>query len=231
LVIYYKQLIMKKADNFNPGQWLIENKLTNQSKLTEMPKIQNPTLPPDDIQEYLLGMIDDFGAGNDNEYEPGTEMEFRYDGIDFGDIDVFDEENINKFKEVRDYLERKGPTILNDKIGDLTFSTDGEDIIMNWVEPDWEQLNEMPTIANPVPNPLTKIIKSKIGDLETQMIDGVLHIDFDEIGNLWTNVFEEAFGHEFDDDADGYYDVFNKIQDITRDLLSNNGEIEVEYDR
>jgi hypothetical protein len=24
---------MKKADNFNPGQWLIENKLTNGSRL------------------------------------------------------------------------------------------------------------------------------------------------------------------------------------------------------
>jgi hypothetical protein len=26
---------MKKADNFNPGKWLVENKLTNQSKLNE----------------------------------------------------------------------------------------------------------------------------------------------------------------------------------------------------
>jgi len=32
---------MKKADIFNPGQWLIENKLTNQSKLDEI-KINNP---------------------------------------------------------------------------------------------------------------------------------------------------------------------------------------------
>jgi len=34
---------MKKADNFNPGQWLVENKLTNQSQLNEMPKIMDPT--------------------------------------------------------------------------------------------------------------------------------------------------------------------------------------------
>jgi hypothetical protein len=26
---------MKQADNFNPGKWLVENKLTNQSKLNE----------------------------------------------------------------------------------------------------------------------------------------------------------------------------------------------------
>jgi hypothetical protein len=30
---------MRKADNFNPGQWLIENKLTSQSKLTERKKL------------------------------------------------------------------------------------------------------------------------------------------------------------------------------------------------
>jgi hypothetical protein len=89
----------------------------------------------------------------------------------------------------------------------------------------------MPKIVNPVPNPLTKIIKSKIGDLETQMIDGVLHIDFDEIGSFWMDVFEEVFGYEYSDDNDEDYDNFNKIQDITRDLLSNNGEIEVEFDR
>ena len=26
---------MKKADNFNPGNWLVENKITSQSRLTE----------------------------------------------------------------------------------------------------------------------------------------------------------------------------------------------------
>jgi len=90
----------------------------------------------------------------------------------------------------------------------------------------------MPLITNPVPAPLTKIIKSKIGDLNTQMIDGILYIDFDDIGNLWVEVFEEAFGHEYNDDDDNdedYYN-FNKIQNLTRDLLSNNGEIEIEFD-
>jgi hypothetical protein len=33
---------MKKSDNFNPGNWLVENKLTNQSQLNEMPVIMNP---------------------------------------------------------------------------------------------------------------------------------------------------------------------------------------------
>jgi len=34
---------MKQADNFNPGQWLVENKLTNQSQLNEMSKIMDST--------------------------------------------------------------------------------------------------------------------------------------------------------------------------------------------
>ena len=27
---------MKKVDNFNPGKWLVENKITTQSRLNEM---------------------------------------------------------------------------------------------------------------------------------------------------------------------------------------------------
>jgi hypothetical protein len=40
---------MKKADNFNPGQWLIENKLTNGSKLLN----ENKTLGGDDLLKFL----------------------------------------------------------------------------------------------------------------------------------------------------------------------------------
>jgi hypothetical protein len=43
---------MKKADNFNPGKWLIENKITSQSKLNE----QNPT--NDMVKDYWGIMID-----------------------------------------------------------------------------------------------------------------------------------------------------------------------------
>jgi signal peptidase II len=42
---------MKQADNFNPGKWLIENKLTNQSQLNEMPKIANPV--PDQLTKII----------------------------------------------------------------------------------------------------------------------------------------------------------------------------------
>jgi hypothetical protein len=53
---------MKKVDNFNPGQWLIENKLTNQSKLIEM-KINDPTTSA--IKSYIL----QYFKYNDDEFE------------------------------------------------------------------------------------------------------------------------------------------------------------------
>jgi hypothetical protein len=51
---------MKQADKFNPGKWLIENKLTNQSKLTET-KIANPL---DSRKAYGILFVD-----NDDEDE------------------------------------------------------------------------------------------------------------------------------------------------------------------
>jgi hypothetical protein len=45
---------MKKADNFNPGKWLVENKLTNQSKLIEM-KVANP-LPGANVKQILTNI-------------------------------------------------------------------------------------------------------------------------------------------------------------------------------
>ena len=92
---------------------------------------ENTTLP-EDIKKYLLGMPDEFGVNyGDDEFEPGTAMEFRYEGEDFEDEDEDDD-----FFTVRDYLKKKGPITLNYETTDLTYSTDGEDIIMNWIEPD-----------------------------------------------------------------------------------------------
>jgi hypothetical protein len=79
-------------------------------------------------------------------------------------------------------------------------------------------------------------IKSKIEDImlepDTKMIDGVLHVDFDDIGTLWMDTFKETFGREFDDveGSDEDYNNFSKIQDISYNLLSNNDEIKVEFD-
>jgi hypothetical protein len=48
---------MKKADNFNPGSWLVENKITIQSKLTEI-KVANP-LPGANVRQILANIDED----------------------------------------------------------------------------------------------------------------------------------------------------------------------------
>jgi hypothetical protein len=97
------------------------------------------TTPPEDVKEYLSGMIQDFNDGNDNEYPEGEKMEFRYEGITFSDYDL-EEEDREEFKSVRSYLEKNGPVTINNRI-DYKYSTDGEVIIMNWTEPNWDELN------------------------------------------------------------------------------------------
>jgi hypothetical protein len=138
---------MKKADNFNPGQWLIENKLTNQSKLDEI-KVLNPVEPPEEIKSYLLELIQIYGNGNNNEYNEGQKMEVGFEGIAYDDWDMEPEQR-EEFKRARNYLKKNGPTTVKYKIN-YTFSTDGEDITMNWIEPNWEELNEI-KVNNPYP--------------------------------------------------------------------------------
>ena len=64
----------------------------------------------------------------------------------------------------------------------------------------------------------------------TEMIDGVLHIDFDDIGTLWSEVFEEVFKREMNDLIDQDVDDFEKVQNIVMGMITNNGEIEYEFD-
>jgi hypothetical protein len=61
-------------------------------------------------------------------------------------------------------------------------------------------------------------------------IDGELrgnkyHVDFDDLGNLWSEKFKEKYGHEYDDLNDEDNDNFEVIQDeVINDLetkLSN----------
>ena len=79
---------------------------------------------------------------------------------------------------------------------------------------------------------IKNLVESKIKDLEVNVIEGVVHIDFDDIGNLWSEVFEETFGREYDDvkGSNEDYDNFEKIQDISMELISKGGIVEVELD-
>jgi hypothetical protein len=46
---------MKKADNFDAGKWLVENKLTTQSKLNEDGKSSNPKA------QYIIKLYKEMG--------------------------------------------------------------------------------------------------------------------------------------------------------------------------
>jgi hypothetical protein len=66
---------MKQADNFNPGKWLVENKLTSQSQLNEMPKILNPR-PGANVKQILANIGEDLDQMLETEpmIEYGTEL-------------------------------------------------------------------------------------------------------------------------------------------------------------
>ena len=73
-------------------------------------------------------------------------------------------------------------------------------------------------------------IENLMSEPRTEMIDGVLHIDFDDIGTLWSEVFEEVFKREMNDLIDQDVDDFEKVQNIVMGMITNNGEIEYEFD-
>ena len=119
-------------DNFDLRKYLAEGKL-----------LKEELTPP--MEDYLLGMFEEFVMGNDNEYPIGTEMETRYEEIEKGDDDLYGEEEAKLFYDTRDFLNTQGPTTLMRKQGkgiELIFSIDGDDIVLNWIEPDWDNLAE-----------------------------------------------------------------------------------------
>jgi hypothetical protein len=66
---------MKKADNFNPGKWLVENKITTQSRLNEEVS--------DDVENYLNELFEIYLEGGDSfEEEPGETHVFTMEEDD-----------------------------------------------------------------------------------------------------------------------------------------------------
>jgi len=81
---------MKKADNFNPGQWLVENKLTNQSQLNEMPVVGDPTSTA--IKNYILRYFN----YDENDFESYTNFDTDLDDfVAYGEYDerIFFDDN------------------------------------------------------------------------------------------------------------------------------------------
>ena len=125
---------MKKADNFNPGKWLIENKLTNQSQLNEMPIITDPRSVPEDIKTFVL----DWGIGlvyediDEDDWNEGEEMENTID-LDFFD---YDDEEYEMCKKTIDFIQkRKGKvTFYDEEFKNVTLSLNEEGIVVNWIQ-------------------------------------------------------------------------------------------------
>jgi len=88
------------------------------------------------IKNYLESMIYSFNCGNDNEYEVGKVIEFKYEEIEKCDLDNYDEEDVNMFYEVRKYIsEVKEVNYLNenDKIN-YKFVVEENDIVCSFIE-------------------------------------------------------------------------------------------------
>jgi hypothetical protein len=91
------------------------------------------------IENYLESMIYDFNCGNDNEYDEGELVEFRYEEIEKGDLDNYDEEDVNMFYEMRDYInEVKEIKYKNDDGIEYIFSVEENDIVCKFKEVSWK---------------------------------------------------------------------------------------------
>jgi hypothetical protein len=77
---------MKKADNFNPAKWLVENKITNQSQLNEN-QINEESHSPDKMLELVKMYVDNFYDGGYDSAEIALE---KIDKILNGDLDDYD---------------------------------------------------------------------------------------------------------------------------------------------
>ena len=92
------------------------------------------------VVDYFEFMIDDFCCGNDNEYKAGTLMDFLFEGEEKCDDDYYDEEDIENFIYVREFILNEGGEIkyigeFNDKPLEYTFKVIDEDIECCWIEP------------------------------------------------------------------------------------------------
>ena len=93
-----------------------------------------------DVVDYFEMMIYDFCVGNDNEYDEGTLMSFMFEEDEKTNLDVYDEEDVNNFIKVREFILGEGGVVkyigeFNDEPLEYTFKVIGGDIECSWIEP------------------------------------------------------------------------------------------------
>ena len=94
------------------------------------------------VINYFEEMIDNFCCGNDNEYKVGSKVSFLFEEDEKGDDDLYDEEDVKNFFEIREFIKSEGGEVkyigeFNDKPLEYTFKVIGNDIECSWLEPKW----------------------------------------------------------------------------------------------
>jgi len=80
----------------------------------------------------LNEMLNEFNDGNDNEYELGKLLESRWEECEKGNLDNYDEEDVNFYFECKNIL---GEDVYKVIIDDCEYSlyVKGEDLILSWI--------------------------------------------------------------------------------------------------
>jgi hypothetical protein len=80
----------------------------------------------------LNEMLNEFNDGNDNEFELGRLLESRWEECEKGDLDNYDEEDVNFYFECKNIL---GKDVYKVIIDDCEYSlyVKGEDLILSWI--------------------------------------------------------------------------------------------------
>jgi hypothetical protein len=89
-----------------------------------------------EIKDYLVSMVNEFNEGNDNEYKKGKKISFKFEEIEKGDLDNYDEEDVELFFKVRNYLKEEGEVkmILGYNEIEYSFKVSKKDIVCSFIE-------------------------------------------------------------------------------------------------
>ena len=84
------------------------------------------------IKDYLVSMVNEFNDGNSNYYGKGNKVSFKFEEIEKGEVDIYGEEEVNRFYEVREYLKEEVKMVIGDI--EYSFKREGNDIICSFIE-------------------------------------------------------------------------------------------------
>jgi hypothetical protein len=123
---------MKKADNFDASKWLIENKITTQSRLNEEENV--------DISKFLKEFFVEFylEGGEEFKNKPGEIEKVTFKGEEYLDTEEY-EETASQFKLALEYL-KKGPISIEvEDYGKVSVEKIGKNIIYKFTVPEFEE--------------------------------------------------------------------------------------------